>query len=188
MTPQQLAGIKSGEVRRLKTVALKNDFIRAVTYGASLTHNGVVSRHTYQKWRKADADFNAWLASHIKRMRREAAERKEAWRKAYDAVRDRNRDYKAQLKYNREWKRGKRDERQKFYESSALDGLYEVDVFAKANKLVSRNLPQDIRESAISELVLMMLEGHEPDVKQALRTARGEISYNMVEFDETNHS
>lgn len=188
MTPQQLAGIKSGVTRRAQAAQRKNDFIRAVTFGASLTHNGVVSRHTYQKWRKADADFNAWLDGHIARMRRATAERKAAWRAAYDRT-----EYKAQWKRDNAKRinaqaRLARIKRAKFYERSALDGLYELDVFSRANSLIGRNIPQDIRESAISELVLMMLEGHEPDAKHALRVARGEISYNMVEFNDGLHS
>lgn len=182
MTPQQLAGIKSGVTRRAQAAQRKNDFIHAVTFGASLTHNGVVSRHTYQKWRKADADFNAWLDGHIARMRRAAVERKAAWRAAYDRT-----EYKSQWKRDNAKRinaqaRLARRKRQEFYERSALD------VFSRANSLIGRNIPQDIRESAISELVLMMLEGHEPDAKHALRVARGEISYNMVEFNDGLHS
>lgn len=129
----------------MKREALKARFIAAVEAGAGLTKTGIVAPRTYQVWLKDDPEFAAKIDA-ILRARREARPKKV---------------YKS---------------RAKVYGRSVLDGLNDVDVYVKAVKLLgNRKLMSDIREAAISELVIMMLSGEEPNVSKAVSTARDEF-------------
>lgn len=141
------AGIASGESRRNKREELKARFIVAIEAGAELTKTGIVSPRTYQVWLKDDAAFAAKVDA-VLRARREA----------------------------RPVKKYKRKSRAKVYGRSVLDGLNGVDIYVKAVKLLgNRKLMADIREAAISELIIMMLSGEEPNASKAVATARDEF-------------
>lgn len=54
--------------------------------------------------------------------------------------------------------------------------IFSNEIYIKAARLINRNVTPDIRESAISELMLMILSGEEPDAGRAVRNARAEFS------------
>lgn len=142
-------GKASGESRRNKREELKARFIAAVEAGAELTKTGVVAPRTYQVWRRNDAEFS----------------------RKVDAILKARREAKPKKVYVY-----KRPSRAKVYGRSAMERLTSDAIYVKAVSLLAgRKLAPDIRESAISELMLMMLEGETPDAGKAVHAAKAEF-------------
>lgn len=136
--------------RRNKRDTLKAQFIAAVEAGSELTKTGVVAPRTYQVWRKDDPEFS----------------------KRVDEIIEARRAVKAALPR----RKYKRKSRAKIYGRSVMDQLTRDETYVKAVTLLKgRNLAPDIRESAISELVLMILSGEEPNAGKAVHAAKAEF-------------
>ena len=145
----RVAGLASGESRRIKREELKARFIAAVEAGAELTKTGIVAPRTYQVWRRDDAEFSKRIDAIL------AARRAARPKKVYVY---------------------KRPSRAKVYGRSAMERLTSDAMYVKAVSLLAgRKLAPDIRESAISELVLMMLEGETPNAGKAVHAAKAEF-------------
>ncbi len=143
------SGKASGESRRKKREELKARFIAAVEAGAELTKTGIVAPRTYQTWRRDDEGFSRKIDTIL------AARRAARPKKVYVY---------------------KRPSRAKTYGRSAMERLTSDATYVKAVSLLAgRKLAPDIRESAISELVLMMLEGETPNVGKAVHAAKAEF-------------
>lgn len=143
---QSKAGVASGIARRAKTDEMKRLFIEAVKNGAALTKTGLVNASTYQKWRKQDVEFSNHIDALVKARPKPVV-----------------------------FKR-KRKSRAKIYGASALNSLNSVGVYVQAVTLLKgRHLAPDIRESAISELVLMILSGEKPNAGKAVHLAKAEF-------------
>lgn len=132
--------------RPSRTDILKARFIAAIEAGAELTKTGVVAPRTYQVWRRDDAEFSAKVDAIL------AARR--AARPAY-----------------------KRPSRAKVYGLSAMNQLTSDATYVKAISLLAgRKLAPDIREAAISIIMLQILEGETSDAGRAVHEAKAEHS------------
>lgn len=137
----------SGAARRKKSVRLKAEFLDAVRAGALLTQTGIVAPRTYQTWLKRDSEFAATVKKIVAARPKPIRPKRNTPRHPVKVPR------KAQAR-----------------------AIFSNEIYIKAARLINRNMTPDIRESAISELMLMMLGGEEPDAGRAVRNARAEFS------------
>lgn len=152
LSSQQKANKASVASKRKRREELKAEFLAAIEAGSKLTQTGVVAPRTYQVWRRDDPEFSKRVDEIV-----------EAQRQARLALPPKVYKYK-------------RKSRAKVYGPSVLESLNDVDIYVKAASMIkAKGLTPDVRESAISELVLMMLSGEEPDAGKAVNLAKSEF-------------
>lgn len=177
-------GRASGACRRVTEAERKAEFILAVESGVKPTHVRA-SRSAYQRWREKDPAFASWLDA-LKAQRRDARERVRA------EVRARRAEDRA-LRREREARQV--EARRSTLGEGHARALRQNDVYRIASVAIGPSGNPDVRDSAISAMVLDLLEGSlsVDDAKaQAPRyrsAAKREVSFKPVtEWHDIRHS
>jgi len=142
-------GRLAGAKMRAQEAERKARFILAVVAGALPSHNDVVSRSAYQRWRKSDAAFMAWF-DRFKSEAKEARQRiRSAAKAAIAAERNKKRLAVVRATEARAAPMGENHRR----------SILQCDVFRIASDAIGRRGSPDARDAAISAMVLDLLEG-----------------------------